>query len=295
MTTILFIQGAHKTATSTLLGLLNCHPQIFLLYETCLFNSLISKYGKQLIQHDIEWRKYFYNTSNIESNYVAAAEKILRNKYKYFGDKIISLDHSLLKNRDTFKIFTTRSLLTWLCKPSVIAAYRTDIDVIRPSIDFTIFLIECKKIDRSITISLEDFIYRFEQTVYRLSSFLNIEINEISENWWSDVDAFVGVKAMQKWQRSHPSSLIPLNSEDTTAEMGSDEDFNNIVQIFNKYHKNTECLFPTNEMNDDIRYLEACRGKRMVPLIAAISRHEYRSVSVGNHRNSFFKKILKKR
>ena len=47
---LLFIVGAHKTATSTLVGMLNCHPDIFILYETALNQSLISRHGRRFLK-----------------------------------------------------------------------------------------------------------------------------------------------------------------------------------------------------------------------------------------------------
>ncbi len=42
---IVFITGAHKTGTSPIVGILNCHPKIFILYETILHRGLPGKYA----------------------------------------------------------------------------------------------------------------------------------------------------------------------------------------------------------------------------------------------------------
>ena len=46
----LFVQGVQKTGTSTLVGILNCHPQVFLMYETDLNRTMISNYGNQILE-----------------------------------------------------------------------------------------------------------------------------------------------------------------------------------------------------------------------------------------------------
>ena len=47
---LLFILGAGKTATTSLCGLLNSHPDVFVMCEVLLNHSQISRYGTKLIK-----------------------------------------------------------------------------------------------------------------------------------------------------------------------------------------------------------------------------------------------------
>ena len=44
---LLIIAGAHKTGTSNIVGMLNCHPNIFILYETFLNRGLPTFYANR--------------------------------------------------------------------------------------------------------------------------------------------------------------------------------------------------------------------------------------------------------
>lgn len=67
----LFITGAPKTATSTLVGILNCHPNIFILYETYLNQGWLSKYGKRFLAKYPNARYLFKYQSKIDLNCVS--------------------------------------------------------------------------------------------------------------------------------------------------------------------------------------------------------------------------------
>ncbi|MDD5294596.1 MAG: sulfotransferase, partial [Patescibacteria group bacterium] len=86
---ILFIVGAPKTGTSTLVGMLNRHPNIFIFYETCLNRSKISKYAGKFLRRYPEARYLFRDEDDIGRSY-SRALKFFREKgydFKIIGDK----------------------------------------------------------------------------------------------------------------------------------------------------------------------------------------------------------------
>jgi folate-dependent phosphoribosylglycinamide formyltransferase PurN len=59
MTSQLFILGAHKIATSSMVTMLNNHPRILCLYKVNLVNPFITRYGKKLLNVDPKLRPFF--------------------------------------------------------------------------------------------------------------------------------------------------------------------------------------------------------------------------------------------
>ena len=68
----LFVIGLMSTGTSSLVGLLNSHKNIFVMYEVDLKNNFISKYGKQILRSLPESRPFFnefrYKNTSYEIN-----------------------------------------------------------------------------------------------------------------------------------------------------------------------------------------------------------------------------------
>ncbi len=75
----IFIIGAHKTATSTLVGMLSCHPEIFLLYENELYQPHISRHGKRFLAQYPDARFLFRSSEDLQALYSQLRE-FLRGK-----------------------------------------------------------------------------------------------------------------------------------------------------------------------------------------------------------------------
>src|SRR5690554_6058716 len=143
---VLFIQGPEKTGTSTITGILNCHPDIFILFENYLAQTNITKYGNQLLERYPEARQFFRKEEdygvpvNELFSYLEAKEPSF--SYKYVGTKINSLDPGITQKINNHKIiFMKRDVKSWLLKESIIDMYRTDLDVVRPAVDYLKYII----------------------------------------------------------------------------------------------------------------------------------------------------------
>ena len=116
---IIFIIGAHKTATSTLVGMLNCHPEIFLLYETELYQPHISRHAKRFLAQYPDARFLFRSSEDLHALY-SQLQEFLKSKgypYKYVGDKLPGLNANFHVSLNAFKvIFSVRDIRTWLGK-----------------------------------------------------------------------------------------------------------------------------------------------------------------------------------
>jgi len=160
----LFVLELIKTGTSSMVGLLNSHQNIFIMYEVNPRSTHISKYGKQLLNVLPEARVEFNNYLNFEESYNGIFKAIKRSKFsdelKYFGDKLVLNEFLGFEKEfsDSNIIFMIRDIKTWLCKKQVIESYMTDIDIVSRSINYLKFLINTFKFTNSIKIKMEDFI-----------------------------------------------------------------------------------------------------------------------------------------
>jgi len=108
---ILFIASAGQTASSTLLGMLNCHPDIFRFYEADLYKSLPSKYAKRFLETYPDARYFMGYYDDIGAPYKLAKDFLSRKGYEFkiVGDKIDGLDYNfdkLKKYKVIFKRFS---------------------------------------------------------------------------------------------------------------------------------------------------------------------------------------------
>jgi len=102
----LFSLGAYKTATYTLTGMLNCHPEILILYETQLNKGEILKYARDFRDKYPDARYLFRFSENFDRLY-SELGNYFRNKgyaYKYVGDKLPYLDINILRECEGNKI-----------------------------------------------------------------------------------------------------------------------------------------------------------------------------------------------
>jgi hypothetical protein len=112
---VLFIQGPEKTATSTVTGMLNCHPNIFILFETYPAQANITKYGNQFLSRYPEARTFFRPELDFGKplkdihTYLKSAEA--NYSYDYFGTKINHLDPFITQKIRDYKIVFLRNAI----------------------------------------------------------------------------------------------------------------------------------------------------------------------------------------
>ena len=259
---LLFVLGPPNTATSTMVGMLNCHPEIFILYEVNMAKSEISHYGSTLIDKYPDTRHMFHSSGDMVLNYAKlyhwCNEKLTG--YRYVGDKFACMDVDLIEKLKLIRtILTCRDIRTWLCKKGTIKNYRTDIDIVRPAIDYTAFLIKSFTLNKCIRIRLEDFIEKNNLTIRNISQFLEIELLPWVADWWKKLGTWSedDPKSVLRWfDATHASSYIRPNVLDTFSEIASHPFWDEILPIFDKYYFNLTNEFDHNELERDAARLE---------------------------------------
>lgn len=273
----LFIHGVQKTGTSTLLGILNTHPEIFIFYESGLYLPVLKKYGNQFLGGYPEARRFYRAVSDYSQPYLDVARYLhgLNSKfnYRYIGDKIISVDaletQSVSPNKT---IYMFRDIRTWLCKEQIIRYYRSDLDMVQPAIDYTKFVINSHRFPHCYRVRTEDLIEKNDAVVAGLSDYLDLDLTVHAANWWDKVGKYEkdDPKKHILWYTGskHSSSQLKPSRLDTTAVIKNNEFWQTCLPIFDKYYNNiTSGQFTSQEIEDDLASLEDMRQFPVLPLV----------------------------
>lgn len=291
---IVFITGAHKTATSTLVGILNCHPNIFILYETLLIHGLPSKYGIRFLEKYPNARYLFRYESKPELLYSQLQKFLKDNGYNFeiIGDKLPSLDSNLLDAIKNLKvIFTVRDIRTWLCKNSIIKIYSNEQDIVPIAIDYCSYFLKSFLLTDILHIRMEDLIHKNSKTIKKIGTFLNINMTTYLNDWWKKIDNFKPnhPKYFLRWQKGHPSSKIKPENEDTVVNLNLSPFWDSLLPIFDKYYKQIDNLFTTDEIYYDIKLLNSLIKYSPISLSKAYKSYRTIPIVKKNSKNSRLK------
>jgi len=271
----LFIQGVQKTGTSTLVGMINAHPEIFIMYETRMDKSIISKYGNQFLEKYPNTRSFFKNSKDTSIPYLELSNYFKENNnldYSYIGDKIISINADETQLISPHKvIYTTRDVRTWLCKEAIINYYRTDLDIVTPAIDFLKYIIIGYTSKDSIHIRMEDLITNNDQVISELSSFLDLDLNKHSNEWWKKIGDYSNndPKKFIHWSDGHPSSKVKPSKLDTVSNLNNNNFWDEYLPLFDKYYKTDNNTNFRECIEEDLLFLEGLKKHSPLPLNAA--------------------------
>ncbi len=227
----LFIMGAPNTATSTLVGILNCHPEIFILYECYLNRSKPSKYGQKFLRSYPDAR-YLFRQDDLNASYNRFREYL---NYRIVGDKFVGLDIDLKLLKDSKVIFMVRDVRTWL--PKVKDIYHLGYDVVPTAIDYAIYLSKSLQLPDKIHIHMEDLFHNNVNMLVRISNFLGLNGYLHLKNWWDKIEKMDDkAKNCLNWWRSHYSSTIKPKEQDTKVKLKEHPFWDEYLPIFDKYH-----------------------------------------------------------
>jgi hypothetical protein len=294
----LFVVGAHKTATSTLVGMLNCHPDIFILYETELYQPHITRHGKRFLTQYPDAR-FLFRSSEDPSFLYSQLRCFLGAKgyqYNYVGDKLPGLDATLLGTLSTFKvIFTVRDIRTWLCKNSIVRKYITEHDVVPPAIDYCTCFLSSFKLPDVFHVRMEDLIASNEKLIEEMGGFLRLDLDGYLQTWWDKIEITDknDPKASNQWWESHHSSLLSPRKGDTVAQVSNHPFLEKLLPIFDKYYEGVGTKFDKSEIDEDVEQLRRLKDFSPVPVEDAFCFVESHSISEVQ-RNMGVKKKLKK-
>ena len=280
----LFVAGAHKTATSTLVGMLNCHPDIFILYETALYEPHVTRHGKRFLAQYPDARFLFRGSEDLSFLYSQFREFLAAKgyRYKYVGDKLPGLDPKFLGTLDAFKvIFTVRDIRTWLCKDSVVRKYITGHDVVPPAIDYCACFLNSFKLSHVFHVRMEDLIANNESLIQEMGSFLQLDLHGNLQTWWDKIEITDknDPKASNQWWESHHSSLLSPRKGDTVAHVSDHPFLEKLLPIFDKYYGGVGQEFDASEVDEDIGKLRQLREFSPLPVEEAFRFVDSHSIS----------------
>ncbi len=212
----LFVCGPHKTGTSTLTGILNCDPDIFMLYETVMHNDAMSRYAQQFLARCPSSRHLFGTHLSVKEQHERLGE--LLGGFRYCGDNIVTLDPEATAGLRT--IYTCRDIRTWLCKEYVVNRYHTTPDVVPAAIAYLTYWQAIQDRCNSIIVTTEDLVGDNDATLKRVGDWLETDFATHASEWWSKVGRYSDgdPKGWQEWHTGRPSAMIRPTKLDTVSD-----------------------------------------------------------------------------
>lgn len=269
---LLFVLGAGKTATTSLCGLLNSHPDVFMMCEVLLNNSHVSRYGNKLVKAEPELLPCFFRAAGADrlENYRRAHE-ILRAKghaKRLFGDKLVGIDSNFAGDfKDCRVIYSVRRLPEWIAKDSVRAWFPLDVDVVPFAVQYTKHFVESFLLPRIYHVRMEAFLRKNAEVVHDIWRFLELEPPAKAETWWETIGRYPpgDPKAALNWWRGHASSAVAPQENDTKAQIRPNAFWSEILPIFNKYYDGIDHSFGRAEIEADLETLQDLIGRHQQP------------------------------
>jgi hypothetical protein len=271
---LLFILGAGKTATTSLCGLLNSHPDVLVMCEVFLNQSEISRYGGKLINAEPELMSCFFRLHGADAmETYRKAHNLLREKghaKRFFGDKLVGIDSCYA---DTYKtvhvIYSVRPLQEWIAKDSVRTWFPlVDKDLVPFAIQYAKHFIESFLLPKVYHVRVEEFLNDNPAVVHGIWDFLGIEPPERAESWWETIGHYPpgDPKQSMNWWRGHASSAVAPQGNDTHVQLRRNAFWDEVLPIFDKYYKSPrQSRFERAEIEADLATLHGMIG-----------RHQYR-------------------
>jgi len=213
----LMICGGPKSGTSSLVAVLNSHPDALILFETDLNAVMPGKYARRLIEAFPDSRSLMYARDDEADAYrdlqAFAAAKGCR--YQMVGDKLPTYDARFFGRLAGFRlVYSLRAPDEWLAKSCSLYADRQDV---RP-VMYQYFkgLVQAHLHPDCMIVRFGDFMKNNEAVVRALFRFAGLSAGPQQLRWWETAahpaDPF---KRCQDWWKGHPSSLARPMFNDT--------------------------------------------------------------------------------
>jgi len=236
------VLGVYKSGTSTVTGILNCHPDIFCYFERRPDGKLKSNYPK--LKRDYIWVG--------DKNPRLGSFKQVDERIKmYEGDPVI---------------FCYRDVQKWLCHSYIRKRHKTDVDVVQPTIDYLYYLLrsfDFKNIER---IRLESLLDDPGPSLDRIGKLLGVD-SLYFENWWDKVGNFSDQnKLARRWWIGH-NCAVKKPTIDICVDLLPHEFWNIVLPII----KN-----PEQFIGFDVRQLKSF-GK--LPLVDVVRNFKHTRIS----------------
>lgn len=283
---LLFILGAMKTATTSMCGLVNSHPDVFVMCEVILNSNCPGRWGRRLVKAYPETLPLFFGSRGAAylSNYHQAQEFFAGHGHgrQYFGDKIATIDSGFAKRMEgAHVIFCVRSLPEWIAKDSVRGHYPLDANIAPFAVQYCKHFLESFLLERVHHVRMDDFLEDNHKIVDGVWNFLGLTRPKNAYHWWQSIGHYAATdpKSRLNWWKGHMSSATAPKDNDTEAVIAPNPLWDAILPIFNHYYE----LAGAGRGEDhnivlrDIAELEKMSHKFVVPIEAAYKSLNSRS------------------
>jgi hypothetical protein len=265
---LVFILGAGKSGTTSLCGLLDSHPDVFMMCEVDLNRTHILRYGKKLLKKHSYLRPCFFRAygSDFLANYHRAHAMLRERGYaaQYFGDKVVGIDSGYSKDFGNARIiYSVRRLPEWIAKDSVRAWFPLERDIVPFAVQYTKHFVESFLLARVHHICLDDFLNRNAEVVLDVWRFLGVDPPPRAELWWETIGRYPeeDPKAALNWWRGHASAAVSPQKNDTEVVRLSPF-WQELLPIFNMYYDGLATRrFDAEEIADDLDQLQSIIGR----------------------------------
>jgi len=256
---LLFVIGQGKTGTSTVVGILNSHPDILLFYEAYLIRH------NPILPRRIELQKTYPDLSPLLDSAPTFRDTYLRaggyfqergHSYRYFGEKMLSkmLSEEQMRSAGQFRvIFVVRDIRTWLCKNIVVSAFIQSEDLATMAVRYVDDLLQTFAWPKCLRIRMEDLILQNDRVLADLSAFLGLELAQTASNWWDTIGHYPDgdPKRAIDWWSHHDSSRLKPTRQDTEVTLRDHPLWHALLPVFDKYYGNPATVFPPDEIVAD--------------------------------------------
>lgn len=265
----LFLLGNGRSGTSTLTGVLNCIPEIFILFEV---NANVgpdeAKRNREFVSAFREMEPYFGKKDDF-SGYDDIARQFAKSghHYRYFGAKFPSgnlpdSQRNFLKDQKI--IWSVRDIRTWLCKNNNVYGWKLlEQDAIPLAVQQVELFLESFFYSKILRLSMEDFILKNSESLALLDGFLEMPVKNQVENWWERIGRYTSddPKGKLSWWNGHDSSRLRPRKLDTTAELAPHPFWEELLPVFDKYYHGLNASFSPKEVNQDLAMVSALKSK----------------------------------
>ncbi|MGH9246477.1 MAG: hypothetical protein ACRD29_19635 [Acidimicrobiales bacterium] len=277
-TRLLFVTGAIKTATSSVLAALNAHPDVLLLYEAQLFADPPTRRGAEFLAAYPEARPYFRPATDYATLYEEFAEWLAGSGHVYsiVGDKIPSLSVEVLVRLGARPvIYCVRDVRTWVAKTRGPRGYVVDADVVPAAVQYCVHFLESLKLERRLHVATERFVEDNVAVVAEITRFAGLDRHAATSTWWKGVGATGQTdpkSAIRWWDGSHFSSRVEPDQRDTVVRLRSHPFWGELLPVFDRYYTALNTEIGAGRLDDDIRFIESLRHRGPVSLDDAYER-----------------------
>lgn len=274
----LFIVGVYKSGTSTLQGILNCHPNVLILYE--YFNHF-----PNIKKHDITYNKkmggvlspVFNKSKTSKGSKKPDAHNLLiksrdvfckNKKYKYFGSKWVGFNSKLTDVWSKHKtIYMIRDIRTWMAKDAINTMFkvRKNKDIFtRYAVEYVVQFIKTFYMQECLRVSMESLVQDTDNIIGKIEAFIKIDLLPYTVNWENKIGKYDdNIKTMVPDWSKHRSSFKTNKKLDVVVKTNeADAAWNIILKIFDKYYNNLDASFGQKEIKSDIEKLKGIKNNK---------------------------------